>query len=73
MPGYVTTFNEKQRPPLDKGGLQGGFERENKPTTARRAAVAVVRSVADEHGTPTTPAVAVGPASPPRLRRGAYS
>ena len=26
----------KQRPPLDKGGLQGGFERRNEPTPALR-------------------------------------
>jgi len=54
MPHGGATFDEK-RPPLDKGGLQGGFERGNNPTSTLRAAVAVVRSVADEHGTPTTP------------------
>ena len=69
MPRCGATFDEK-RPPLDKGGLQGGFERWNKPTRALRAAVAVVRFVADEHGTPTTPAVAVGPGIPSSTEEG---
>ena len=59
MPRCGATFAENSVPPLDKGGLQGGFERGNKPTPALRAAVAVVRSGADEH-TLTTPAVTVG-------------
>jgi len=71
MPRCGATFDEKSVPPWTRGGLQGGFERGNKPTRALRAAVAVVRSGADEHGT-TAPAVAVGPASPPQLRRAAY-
>jgi hypothetical protein len=36
---------------LDNGGLQGGLSAGTNPVL--RAAVAVVRSVADEHGTPT--------------------
>ena len=60
----------KLRPPLDKGGLQGGLERANKPTPTCATSVAVVRSVADEHGTPTTPAVAVGPGVPSTRRGG---
>ena len=62
MPHCGDTFEE--RPPLDKRGLKGVFEPGNNPTRALRAAVAVVRFVADEHGTPTTPAVAVGPRHP---------
>jgi hypothetical protein len=67
MPHGGATFDEK-RLPLDKGGLQGGFGRGNKPTPLR-AAVAVVRSVADEH-TLTTPAVTVGPGIPSSTEEG---
>jgi hypothetical protein len=28
MPRCGATVDEKQRPPLDKGGLQGGFRRQ---------------------------------------------
>jgi len=31
MPCCHVTFDEKQRPPLDKGGLQGGFWEPMKP------------------------------------------
>ena len=57
MPGNDTTFDENLVPPG-----QGGFclNTATKPTRRCATAVAVVRSVADERGTPTTPAVAVG-------------
>jgi len=39
---------------------RGFLGRGNYPTPALRASAAVPRSVADEHGTPATPAVAAG-------------
>jgi len=42
----VAPRSMKMAPPLGQGGLQGGFERGNE---THRGAVAVVRSVADEH------------------------
>jgi hypothetical protein len=68
MPRCGATFDENSVPTWTRGDFRGILNAATKPTAA--LAVAVVRSVADEHGTPTTPAVAVGPASPPRLRRG---
>jgi hypothetical protein len=56
--------------PLGQGGTSGGFERGNNHAPALAAAVAVVRSVADEHGTPTTPAVAVGLGIPSSTEEG---
>jgi len=59
----------KTASPLDRGDFRGG-ERMNKPTPALRGGVEVVRSVADEHGRPTTPAVAVGPGIPSSAEEG---
>jgi len=44
--------------------------RYTKPTRVLRDAVAVFRFVADEHGTPTTPTVAVGPGIPSSTEEG---
>ena len=63
MPRCGTTFDEnrEESPPWIRRG-----------TAARRAAVGVVRSVADEHGTPTTPAVAVGHSIPSSTQEGTF-
>ena len=61
----------KSVPPWTRGGLQGGSNVGIAP--ALPAAVAVVRSVADKHGTPTTPAVAVGPGIPSSTEEGSSS
>jgi len=62
----------KKCPPLDKGGLQGGLNAGTNPLRALRAGVAVVRSVANEHGTPTTPAAAVGRCIPSSAEEGIF-
>jgi len=59
-----TTFDENSVPPFGQGGTSGGFELGNNHAPALPAAVAVVRSVADKHRTPTTPGVAVDPGIP---------
>ena len=57
--GATFDENREESPPWIRRG-----------TAARRAAVGVVRSVANEHGTPTTPAVAVGPGIPSSTEEG---
>jgi len=47
--------------------------RGNHPDPAVRAAVGVARSVADEHGTLTTPAVAAGHGIPSSTEEGSLS
>jgi len=70
-PGDIHSAGQRStRIPSGQGRASGGFERGNKPTRALRAAVAVVRFVADEHGTPTTPAVAVGSGIPSSTEEG---
>ena len=51
-----------------KKGKSPSLDKEGNSGAARR--VGVVRSVADEHGTPTTPAVAVGPGIPSSTEEG---
>ena len=60
----------KTASPLDKGRVQGCWEGEPNQTRRSATAVAVVRSVVDEHGTATTPAVAVGPGIPSSTEEG---
>jgi hypothetical protein len=59
MPPGGARFDESTVPPWT-GDFRGVWGRGNDPTPAMRATVAVARSVADEHGIPTTPAVAAG-------------
>ena len=61
------TFDEESVPPWTRGDFRGVL---NAGTNPPRAAVALVRSVADEHSTPTTPAVAVGPGIPSSTEEG---
>jgi hypothetical protein len=70
LPRCGATFDENNVPPWTRGDFRGVFASWNQPTSARRAAVGVVRSVAEEHGTPTTPAVAVGPGIPSSTEEG---
>src|SRR6185436_18734380 len=58
--------------PLGQGGTSGGVERGNKPNPVLAPPSRWFDSAPTNTAHPTTPAVAVGPASPPRLRRGAY-
>ena len=70
MPRCGATFDENSVPPWTRGDFRGGFECGNKLTPTLRATDVLVRSVADEHGTPTTPAVAVGPGIPSSTEEG---
>ena len=72
MPPGGATFDESAVPPWTRGDFRGVLGRGNHRTPALLAAVAVARSVAHQHGTPTTSAVAAGHGIAPRLRRGAY-
>jgi len=65
------TFDENSVP-LGQGGTSGGFERGNKPNPVLAPLSRWFDPAPTNTAHPTTPAVAVGPASPPRLRRGAY-
>ena len=61
----------KTASPLGQGGTSGGFLNVGTNPAPRSAtAGAVVRSVADEHRTPTTPAVAVGHCIPSSTEEG---
>ena len=64
----------KTASPLGQGRTSGGFC-EGSQTHPRRSATAVevVRSVAYGRGTPTTPAVAVGPGIPSSTEEGRFS
>ena len=78
MPPGGARFDESTVPPWTRG-TSGGFGK-GKPShvgaprpPSLRAAVAVARSVADEHGTPTTPAVAAGHGIPSSTEEGRLS
>jgi len=65
MPRCGATFDENSVPPWTRGDFRGGFECGNKLTPTLRATDVLVRSVADEHGTPT-PAERTLKSTPPR-------
>ncbi len=69
MPRCGATFDEK-RPPLDKGGLQGGFEPGNNPSRRSCRCRGELSPTNTAHQPPSPWPLA--PASPPRLRRGAH-
>jgi len=73
MPPGGARFDESTVPPWTRGDFRGVLGRGNHPTPAMRAAVAVARSFADEHGTPTTPAVAAGHGIPSSTEEGELS
>jgi len=61
------------RPPWTRGDFRGVWEGETIQTPALRASAAVARSVAVEHGTPTTPTVAAGHGIPSSTEEGSLS
>jgi hypothetical protein len=70
MPRWGATLDERRSPPWTRGDFRGVLNAETNPPRRYATAVAVVRSVADEHGTPTTPAVAAGPDIPSSTEEG---
>ena len=66
------TFDEIASP-LGQGGTSGVSETGTNPPRRSATAVAVVRPVAEEHDTPTTPAVAIGPGIPSSTEEGSLT
>ena len=70
MPHGDATADENSVPPWTRGDFRGVLNAGTNPPRRCGTALAVVRSVADEHSTPTTPAVAVGPGIPSSIEEG---